>query len=399
MANRRVEINSRLGTTISKVGHALTYGADVKDISTLVSEINGIASKLKKDDPEIFPYIKLENLSLQSLEKGLTTEFRNGHFDVFFENCEFQSQVYFKYSSRLFSFKNCKNVHVKFDDYSHENLEVKSIIIDSCEGKTSLWVEENCKLNSLNLSGLTELYLNINKVTILRQLNLSDSKVTSWDGESLDMKGYMNVTGNEFKYAPRLFGATIHPSVEFEKNTYLEKTPEQAHVFRYLKAEMSRIHNVRAETLFASYELESRHRAMAQLKSKNFWDYLDYFVSSIYKASNRWGREPFRPLKGLVLTFLIFSFTYMTFFSVEVDPNNEFVKELWQSEVNLMTNEHRAVVLSFVNSLGPLKLIQSLNLFTLDKAAYAIVPLVQTIISSYLLFLLLLGIRRRYRSN
>ena len=168
------------------------------------------------------------------------------------------------------------------------------------------------------------------------------------------------------------------------QNTEFDTNPDHIGEFRILKDIMSIHKNEHAEISFAAYEMESRHKGINQGHLKN-WYRIDYFaeafVSTISFRFNRFGKSYLQPIKWLTITYILFSIVYCGI-------------QLPYNLLELTTT----LTASFHVTLIPISLINK-NFATDTAILNYWVKAIHVSFSSVLWYLLIVGIKKRFRQH
>ncbi|WP_374032903.1 hypothetical protein [Bdellovibrio bacteriovorus] len=302
-----------------------------------------------------------------------------------------------------FKFTEIRAGHISFEDSQDMEVTVKKSI------SLNLFSTINCEIKKLSLySSQDNLYaaniLHVFRTKLdtifmkgvsINELILDRSSVTNFYAQDAQFHGTTRFDSSEFINAPIFYNAKIFPDIDFSTCNFVTIDSNSEAPFRKLKHLMKDIHNDRDEALFSGLELESH-----TYKLKWSRHFFRKFLGLLYKYSNNYGRSLLRPFSLLAISFSIGIILY-NFQPVSYTP--PLLKhpyfDTWYSEVGSFNSVCHSFLFSLFNSLGPLRLITSLNIFTPVTFVGVIFSWLQILFSSFLWYLIIVGIRRYFRSN
>lgn len=359
----------------------------------LQQEINSLVSSINNDSVNAFGVLRLTLEKISSLLLPLP-EGRIASFDVvfrdlkvtmplvlnfdtlrirvIFENCTFSSIG--KECPWKYKFVNCHLEHL------HINIDVANMEFVNSNVRTVVF-----SMNSSHLvfeGGEVERFfgtVNLNYFFLFSvKLNHFDCSNTSQS-----YSAYCDVI---FKAAPNFFGAKIDKSTIFYGCTFLDFGITSANYYRELRHILNSNGDEFGALQFSSLELQSKHDFLSRIKKFS----LDWWVSLSYKHLNKFGFDTYRPLNFVAAQF-VFS---IGVFLIMAKYNLLYLAGHIGHDIGVYI---QAILLAFSSSLGPLRILGSIQGLTPTTLAGELVFWAFNVSSTLLWFFLVLGIRKKYK--
>lgn len=388
----------------------------------------------------LMPISKVLKIQNCTVENKMTIENQNGsntlnliitkcnfQNDLEFKNCTFNGNadfldINFMGESRKLIFEKC----VASQNLVRINLQSKadSIVFNDCTLQKGLSIQNNTNKTDMATGELLfksgtisnlELYVQVNSfkakhIALGGEVLIEKCKFKNFQFEAVTLGDYISFRNTEFDAAPDVRCTAGFPdSCTFINSKYLELSSKLAEGrYRRIKKYMKDIGNEADEALFGSLELECRFNRIGYTDS-----FLEKLISVIYSAVNKYGRSISLPFTWIVALTLIMSFFYdQTNISInyrhpieilQCDSNQVCAKKIIQQEswINGLEYwpEHRkSLLFSFINMLGPLKYTLN-DVFEVKTGNAKALSHLQTLFSSILWFMLIVGVRRKFKTG
>lgn len=227
------------------------------------------------------------------------------------------------------------------------------------------------------------------------KLSILDSRIGSFDASNTSFRNSTYFKDCVFETAPLFYHAELYPDVDFSTCTFSNTGAESEGPYRKLKHLMQGIENDRDATLFSGLELQSHMSGLV------FCDHpFKKLLGSIYLITNNYGRSLTRPFYSLGIIFIlgIIAFFFSDLAYTPPTLSHPYF-DTWYHDVSKFSEFWYPIIYSFFNSLGPLRLITDLNIFTPVTWWGATTAWIQILLSSFLWYLIIIGIRRYFRST
>lgn len=202
-----------------------------------------------------------------------------------------------------------------------------------------------------------------------------------------------------FSTAPDLFHSKVFSNTYFNNCKFYDFSTESINRYRDIKSKLLNLHNERGASLFRSLELE----AVFKNQHIQFGSIIEKLLGFFSFTLNRFGRHFTQPLIVLFIIYLGFSFLYY-FGELEASPH--LVKQCggvssafsnnWRCEILNSDTVWKSLYFSFENSLGPLRLLAPIKIFTAPRLLFFVVSWIQVFTSTVIWYLLIVGTKRRY---
>lgn len=313
-----------------------------------------------------------------------------------------------EYSFR-FKFTSCKFTDVFFTHSIHpgiffEKCDFKSIRVET---KPKVLVFDRCNIERLEIIKGNHSYvpflqlIRCPKVTEARlddlefaSVSVVESDIGDFSARNSTFLGTSDFVKNNFRKAPEFYRATLHPMTTFHRSEFFDTTEGSAPRYRQLKVLMDQAKNEVEESVFGALELECRYKGLDWKR-----DRIEKFLSLWYSWLNDYGRSPFKPGLWILGQFVVAFFIHYAF---------ERVSSGWLFHADIATTpiEYRlseplpkSLWTAFVGVLGPLRLLGSLNIVPPSSISGILVSWMEVLFSTLFWFLLIAGIRRRFRTH
>jgi hypothetical protein len=300
-----------------------------------------------------------------------------------------------------------------------ENLGIDSSIINSDLEIFNTNILKAIKLNKTkflksflihdNTRKRSQIALDANDVTFAHDLDFKNLFINDLHFRVCEINGYANIEGVEFSVPPKIHGTVIKTYLGLS-NVSVPVPKLGAYVYlddyRSLKQIMKAQGNDRYESLFSSCELDCRLAEMNLKTIKNWEDRFEVWILGFYELFNKKGRSLFRPALLLLASFIVcltmaWMATYYpdsTFYLLKREALPAWIGEVGDSNFAL------SLVRSLQTASGPLGLIFEANI---DFKSSSLILMwiirsmffMQSLISTLLIYLLVIGIKRRIRTS
>jgi hypothetical protein len=214
---------------------------------------------------------------------------------------------------------------------------------------------------------------------IIHLLLVDGCKFRQFMAQGVHFLSSFAITNSVFTRAPELQSSKFPSDTTFYKTQFLNEDYESVGAYRFLKKAMGDIGNEVDEATFAAFEIICRSKSLETDE-----DRIELTLLSCYRELNDIGRKPFRPLVWLYLLWI---------WSVNV----YLLAELGFMKSGSISH---AMLAATLNTFLPLKLITPTG-STMPTEHWLSVVMTSThvFIASVLWYLLITGIRRRFRTH
>ncbi len=377
---------------------AMKAASLMKDKKMLVDSANQSTVDLWTRIHGFTPHFKDTAMIFEGLTfNKLTVDLENLK-EVVFEDCTFNEELTVQTNIEKVSFLNCtiKNLHlssvnmgslVKFDNDSDEDRtekDIKLTVLPSGPGKVVVgagsWsievqdaeVSTNIK-NEFEFNGTRFIKFKIQKHSFSNKLQLSHCRFVS---------------------SPEFHDVELYHLTRFDDCVFEELSPVSERNYGQLKHMMAETKNKPMEELFAAYELESR------LSYITFWssNWFEKCIGWCHMALTDLGRNltwPVYWLLGIGAAFTLILYVRLGVWGDEIigplqgGPAWSEVAMSWETYC-------KAIYISFIGSLGPLRLLAPMNPFESKTWVQATIGFVHIMSSSLLWFFIIINVRKRF---
>lgn len=248
-------------------------------------------------------------------------------------------------------------------------------------------------------------YINLSNLKVLSQMRLSNmyfNGVMSFDACSFDHFNANNSKFNArtaftnciFLTAPTFYSSKLFPDTDFKGCSFKDLSGQAEAAYRELKYKMHGIQNPVDEHLFSSKEMYCNWIGTP-------WkgDFASKFFGLFYGISNLFGQSIFLPIIWIFLLTFIGSDFYSQEANVFFEKQSNIIAVGWKADAQKFSPDQLGLWYSIINSLGPLKLHPSAQQFTGGNSTVVVISLLHSILASYLWFLIISWLRRRFRTS
>jgi hypothetical protein len=229
-------------------------------------------------------------------------------------------------------------------------------------------------------------------------LTIKDSELGECEINRSTFQSSTYFRNTRFENAPIFFDTTFHADTSFEGSRFMDFTDSAEGHYRTIKAKMGGLSNEIEESRFASLEMRARWTHLSFSKK----DWLEKSLGAAYIALNDFGFSIGKPLIWLFLQFSLFADLYIfgggTIFNPAI-TNNALINNTWAADIYGWDKTSQAFYLSFINTLGPLRLAIKPDLIKTTAWYLQLGTFIQGIFSSILLYLFVAGIRKRFKQH
>lgn len=350
-------------------------------------QLSMFAKHLVIDDCKLFSNFFIKSIAGSIPEitiNNLTTDVEKE------ETLKFYIQKSEKTSLRMVTGKNL-SLHVNAVGIDVHKVKIFSFLIRRRHDLVDLKMID-CEVDNLTLS---KTKFNVNSC-------INDTIIGESKFENCSFEGYFSFINNTFIKAPNFSfeKEQKYPNnIIFQRCTFEDYSEDAAGRYRLLKDVMASANNEQEETRFAGLEMRSRDKTLSW-KPKDFFEKICSMFALLF---NNYGMSISRPL--FVLFLLVISGTAIFCnFPVLITKNpsinvNE-IKGTWayaiyNSDIILV----KSTYYSMINCLGPINFFLNENLITAINIWGQSIAVFQGIISSILWYLLIVGVKKRFRQH
>lgn len=198
-----------------------------------------------------------------------------------------------------------------------------------------------------------------------------------------------------FEEAPEFVTSDICVNSHFVDCVFKDFEEKAIPRYRWLKTEFSKLGNDLDEKLFSSLEIQSKVQVT---KFRN--EPLTKIAGAFYSFFNSYGRSVTKPLYVYILSVFLFSFAYSLLFEVDIyysGGNSIAGIQIYWGEWILAKDWKRDLVFSFFNSLGPFRYLLKIDFLYIQNFTGKVLVFIQGLLSSINIYLLVVGIKNRFK--
>ena len=281
--------------------------------------------------------------------------------------------------------KNIEIKNAKIDDSNHicfENVITQEPQVDTEKDGRKV-------ITSQKTSFVDSNYIKISGCKF-EELSIENPSTSDSKNSEGTIGGYLYIQNSEFKKAPDI-KAKLPKGSLFNGSIFYDKKPESIGRYRDIKNKLLDIGNDGDAMTFSSYEMISTH---ANIKlSKN---YEERIIGFFAKLGNNFGLSLFKLFVILAISWVLCSVVYYCMCSFEVYKTSDISDNLYEC-IKKYSYFCQALLFSFYNSLGPFGALFGSNAFRVVDVPSSFIVFVQRVVSSILLYLFIIGIRKKFR--
>jgi uncharacterized protein YjbI with pentapeptide repeats len=332
------------------------------------------------------------------------------HIPTRFDQASFQSAVTFQ-KSKFMAGLSLHGSFVEPASFSEAELRgpaefngaTSSSITFEKATAASLHFEGYKFLGETTFSNLRCDSLNLTHAVFAKALNCDHAVLGTLVCNNVTFKSRTDFSHSRFTSAPQFHGATFFQNTYFHSADFQDVSADAEGAYRTLKQAMADLDNNYAEMLFGAFELDCRRKRLEW--RRDFWEKL---ISLLYWATNSYGRRFMLPLAWLFVLLSIGAVAYSLHESIVPDPalSLETLNRLegtWMQPA--ITDQWqgcyisaRGLYFSVFNTLGPLRLLSTYSVLTARTPFTQLASLGQLILATILWYVLIVGIRRRFKT-
>ena len=274
------------------------------------------------------------------------------------------------------------------------NIDAKiegSIIIESVTLSSM-----KCLLNSSKFNSL-ELIPELNNSYELLDLTLNSYAVRNNNDDKNFLKTSIKHHSTTFTYAPDLTSFTPSPNFHFFNCSFKDFSSDSINKYRDLKDKLSKLQNDTGEILFASLEMRAENK---QLKFRSS-AWFEKSISYLAFAFNKYGLSIVQPILVWIILLIVFSFIYyqLDLYHCSGLMCYKEPKPSWYYQISMNGKFAKSLYFSFYKSMGPLQLLTKNVPIACDSITCTAWSTLHSILSSISLYLIVAGIKKRFRQH
>lgn len=233
-------------------------------------------------------------------------------------------------------------------------------------------------------------YLAFRQTHWISDIEIRDSSVEILDCDYAILDAHFSALNCVFFKPPSFSNAKVSSFFVFEHCQFKDVGGGTSHYYSRLKALSKEKDNERQERLFGSLELQSYTLSAPRYS-------MEYVVGRLYWIVSDFGRSISRPL-WFVLGQSILVFGLINYWNtLEYIVDSPASADVWFQTAKDWSREQRAIFETLAHSLGPLGLFRANDIFATKSFLANAILLAHAVLCSIYWFLLLLGIRKRFK--
>jgi len=398
-----------------------TTAPNVPDI-TLSGNSNGLPVSLQ------FTNAQIGKLEISKIATKLSITDAKKKTLFYFENCKFDYVSILNCSNGTVCIRNVSSDQTfeiiefkKLDCVIDGHISPKNVSVNSSSGSVELSNETSfrsftintdstmdivCKAKNIEelalMTGLRKIEIfktKIGKLSIrsaqCTKISVLDAQIENCTVYDSSFKSELLFAGTSFQESPLFENSNFCVNSHFVDCDFRDFSSQAIPRYRHLKTVFASLGNDLDEGYFASLEMQARVE-VTKFKDEPLTKIAGFF----YNLFNSYGRSVSRPFGVYLALLFVFAILYESFFDVDVSFNgttNVLSLQTYWGEWILAKDWKRSLLFSFFNSLGPFRYLLKLDFLYIQSFYGKVWVFFQGIISSVNLYLLIVGIKKRFK--